>query len=100
MNVGHDEGLQFNIQILNNLGFETNRNKFIDQIKCTNTVVIINTQAKKFLILSLRFEDSCLRIYVCSSLVLLIGVSLTFLTFYAWQYCTLCPISEADNLTN
>lgn len=43
MNVGHDEGLQFNIQILNNLGFETNRNEFIDQIKCTNTVVIINT---------------------------------------------------------
>lgn len=61
MNVGHDEGLQFNIQILNNLGFETYRNEFINQIKCTNIVVI-----KEILdvILSLRFEDSCLRIYV------------------------------------
>lgn len=67
MNVGHDEGLQFNIQILNNLGFETYRNEFIDQIKCTNIVAIINTQAKKFLMLSchsIRFEDWCLRIYV------------------------------------
>lgn len=57
MNVGHDEGLQFNIQILNNLGFETNRNEFIDQIKCTNTVVIINTQAKKFLMLSCHYDS-------------------------------------------
>lgn len=58
MNVGHDEGLQFNIQILNNLGFETYRNEFIDQIKCTNIVVIIiNTQAKKFLMLSCHYDS-------------------------------------------
>lgn len=42
MNVGHDQGLEFNIQILNNFRFETYRNEFIDQIKCTNIVVIIN----------------------------------------------------------
>lgn len=57
MNDGNDESLQFNIQILNNLGFETYRNEFIDQIKCTNTVVIINTQAKKFLMLSCHYDS-------------------------------------------
>lgn len=61
MSAGHDVVLDFIIENLRQHGFETVRDEFIDQIKFTNVVAMMNSQAKNFLMLSCHYDSKLLK---------------------------------------